>query len=538
MASMASASGTPASLTDWARGAQIFDGMGTFHRRISSSSADAQQYFDQGMRFMWAFNHDEASRSFARAAQLDPQCGICFWGVALTVGPNYNMPMMAEPRAKVAFDSLQQATTMLDRASPEERALINALKARYPNPTALEPSNEGPVLTAYAAAMRDVAKQFPNDADIQTMYAESLMNINAWKLWTLDGKAAAGTDEIVKTLESVLAHDPSHPGANHYYVHATEASPHPEKAIAAAERLRGMMPAAGHLEHMPSHTMQRVGRYEDAAEANRKGAAADQVYLSKTQPPDYYAMYVAHNFQFLGYATAMQGRKAETLSAMTQLKSVFPEDVMLAMPGTDWYGSERYLAMVRFGLWDEILSEPAPNPSLKALTGGYLYARIAALAGRGHIAEAKQAQEKLESVRTSLPPDATAGLNGASDVLALAASLAAAQVQMAEHKDRDAIVTLTAAVAQEDRLSYDEPSDWFIPVRHMLGAELIKVRQFARAESVYRQDLTRNPNNGWSLFGLAQALRQQGKTSDAAAVDNQFASAWKQADVILTASVF
>ena len=538
MPSMASAPGTPASLADWARGAQVFEGMGTFHRRISSSSADAQQYFDQGMRFMWAFNHDEASRSFARAAQLDPQCGICLWGVALTVGPNYNMPMMAEPRAKVAFDSLQQASTMLDHASPEERALINALKARYPNPTALDPSNEGPVLTAYAAAMRDVAKQFPNDADIQTMYAESLMNTNAWKLWTLDGKAASGTDEIVKTLESVLAHDPSHPGANHYYVHATEASPHPEKGVAAAERLRGMMPSAGHLEHMPSHTMQRVGRYEDAAEANRKGAAADQIYLSKTQPPDYYAMYVAHNFQFLGYATAMQGRKAETLAAMTQLKSVFPEDAMIAMPGTDWYGSERYLAMVRFGLWDEILSEPAPNPSLKALMGGYLYARIAALAGRGHIAEAKQAQEKLESVRTSLPPDATAGLNGASDVLALAAALAAAQVQMAEHKDRDAIATLTTAVALEDKLSYDEPADWFIPVRHMLGAELIKVGQFARAESVYRQDLIRNPNNGWSLFGLALALRRQGKTSEAAAVDTQFVAAWKHADVILTASVF
>jgi predicted Zn-dependent protease len=235
-------------------------------------------------------------------------------------------------------------------------------------------------------------------------------------------------------------------------------------------------------------------------------------------------MYVAHNFQFLAYATAMQGRKAETLAAMTQLKSVFPQEAMLAMPGTDWYGSERYLAMVRFGQWDDILAEPAPNPSLKALTGGYLYARIAALAARGHIQEAKQAQKELESARTSLPPEATAGLNVASDVLALAASLAAAQV--------------TAAVAQEDRLAYDEPADWFIPVRHMLGAQLIKAGQFARAEPVYRQDLARNPNNGWSLFGLAQALHRQGKTSEGAVTDGQFAAAWKQADVILTASVF
>jgi tetratricopeptide (TPR) repeat protein len=386
--------------------------------------------------------------------------------------------------------------------------------------------------------MRDVARQYPNDDDIQTMYAESLMNTNAWKLWTTDGKAAPGTEEIVKTLETVLARNPSHPGANHYYIHATEASPHPEKAVAAAERLPGMMPAAGHLEHMPSHTMQRVGRYEDAAEANRKGAAADRIYLSKTQPPDYYAMYVAHNYQFLGYATAMQGRKAETLAAMTQLKAVFSEDAMLAMPGTDWFGSERYLALVRFGLWDEILSEAAPNPSLRALTGGYLYARIAALAARGRIAEARQAQSELESTRTSLPAAATAGLNQASDVLALASSLATAQLQMAERKDHDAIVTLAAAVAQEDKLAYDEPADWFIPVRHMLGAELIKTGRFAQAESVYRQDLNRNPSNGWSLFGLALALRQQGKSSEAAAVEEQFAAAWKKADVTLTASMF
>jgi tetratricopeptide (TPR) repeat protein len=534
MASMPNAPGAPASLADWARGAQIFEGMGSFHRSISSSSAEAQQYFDQGMRFMWAFNHDEASRSFARAAQLDPRCGICLWGVALTVGPNYNMPMMAESRAKVAFDSLQQATAMLDHATAEEKALINALKSRYPEPTALDPSNEGPVLTAYADAMREVARQFPNDADIQTMYAESLMNINAWKLWSSDGQPAAGTEEIIRILESVLARDPSHPGANHYYIHATEASPHPEKAIAAAERLRGMMPAAG-----PAHTMQRVGRYEDAAEANRKGAAADRVYLSKTQPPDYYVgMYVAHNFQFLAYATAMEGRKAETLAAVTQLKSAFPEEAMLATPGTDWYGSERYLAMVRFGLWDEILAEPLPNPSLKALTGGYLYARIAALAQRGRVEEAKQAQKNLDTVRASLQPDATAGLNKASDVLALASSLAAAHLQMAEHNERDAISTLTAAVAQEDKLSYDEPADWFIPVRHLLGAELIKAGHFAQAEAVYRQDLARNPNNGWSLFGLSQALHRQGKTSEAAATDARFADAWKQADVSLHASTF
>jgi tetratricopeptide (TPR) repeat protein len=526
----------PASFADWAHGAQIFDGLGSFHRKISSTSAEAQQYFDQGMRFMWAFNHDEASRSFARAAELDPKCAICLWGVALTVGPNYNMPMMAEPRAKVAFESLERATQLLGQASPAERALISALKTRYPHPTALDPSNEGPVLQAYAGAMRSVAKEFPRDADIQTMYAESLMNINAWKLWTPEGKPAPGTDEIVRTLESVIAREPMHPGANHYYVHAIESSQHPEKAIAAAERLRDMMPAAGHLEHMPAHIMQRVGRYEEAAEANRKGAAADRAYLSKTQPLDYYPMYVAHNFQFLGYSAAMEGRRAEALDAMRQLRAAFTEDAMLAMPGVDWYGAEPFLVMVRFGLWDEILAEPQPNPALKALTGGYLFARATALAAKDRTTEARQAIAELEKVRAAVPADAVAGLNTAPDVLALAASIAKSRIELAQHNRDAAITTLTAAVALEDKLMYDEPADWFFPVRHLLGAELLKASKSVQAEAVYREDLRRNPNNGWSLFGLAQALRAQHKLNAAAAIDEKFREAWKRSDVTLTGS--
>ena len=229
----------PASIADWARGAQLFDGLGSFHRPINTRLPEAQQYFDQGMRLMWAFNHDEATRSFARAAEIDPGCAMCLWGVALTAGPNYNQPMMAQSRAQVAFESLQRAAQLLPQASPVERALIDALKARYPRPAALDPSNEGPILVAYAAAMRTVAGQFPDDLDVQTMFAESLMNVNAWKLWTLDGKPSPGTAEIVATLESVLARNPQHPGANHYYVHVIESSPDPAKAVAAAERLRG-----------------------------------------------------------------------------------------------------------------------------------------------------------------------------------------------------------------------------------------------------------------------------------------------------------
>jgi tetratricopeptide (TPR) repeat protein len=533
---MPAAPAMPATLDDWARGAQLFDGLGNFHRQISTTSPQAQQYFDQGMRLMWAFNHDESSRSFARAAQLDPKCAICLWGVALTVGPNYNMPMMAAARAQVAYDSVQRAQTLLDGASPPERALIEALKARYPRPSALDPSNQGPVLEAYSQSMRDVAAQFPHDDDIQTMYAESLMNINAWKLWTADGKPAPGTEEIVQTLETVMARNPAHPGANHYYVHAIEASPHPEKAVAAAERLRGMMPAAGHLEHMPAHIMQRVGRYEDAAEANRKGAVADQTYLAKTTPLDYYGMYVAHNYQFLAYSTAMEGRRAETLEAIEQMRAAFPEDVMLAMPGPDWYGAEPYLAMVRFGLWEQILTEPRPNPALKSLTGAYLFASVTALAATNRVAEASQRLDELNALRAAIPADASAGFNSAADVLRVAATIAKSQIELAQRHPDAAIATLTEAVALEDRLGYDEPAAWFFPVRHLLGAELVKAGKNALAESVYREDLRRNPGNGWSLFGLAQALRAQGKSGEAAASDALFRDAWKHADVTLTAS--
>jgi tetratricopeptide (TPR) repeat protein len=526
----------PASLADWARGAQLFDGLGSFHRKIGTSSAQAQQYFDQGMRLMWAFNHDESSRSFAKAAQLDPECAICLWGVALTVGPNYNMPMMAEPRAKVAFDCEERALGLLDKASPSEQALIKALKARYPGPTALDPSNLEPVLKAYAAEMATVAERFPQDSDIQTMYAESMMNVNAWKLWSRDGTPAPGTQTIVTTLESVLARDPTHPGANHYYVHAVESSPHPEKALTSAGRLGGMMPAAGHLVHMPAHIMQRVGRYADAAEANRKAAAADKAYLGQSQPLDYYPMYVAHNFQFLAYSTAMEGRRAETLEAMKQMRAVFPEDAMLAMPGLDWYGAEPLLAMVRFGMWDEILAEPRPNPALKALTGGYLFAQATALAAKGRVADAREALNELDKLRASIPADAGAGLNSAHDVLALASKIARSRVEIAQHDREASVRTLTEAVALEDQLNYDEPADWFFPVRHLLGAELVKLGRGAQAEAVYREDLRRNPENGWSLFGLAQALRAVGKTGEAAPVDARFARAWRGSDVSLAAS--
>jgi len=530
--------GPPQSLADWAQGAKLFDGLGTFHRAATTASPEAQKYFDQGMRLMWAFNHDEATRSFARAAEIDPSCGICFWGVALTVGPNYNLPVMAEPRAKVAFEAVQRAGANAAKASPVEQALIAAVAKRYPNAQPLDPSNSTPVLTAHANAMRDVAKRFPDDVDVQVLFAESMMDLNAWKLWTLDGKPAPGTAEIESILEAALKKDPTHPGANHYYVHTMEASMHPEMALASAERLTGMMPAAGHLQHMPAHIMQRVGRYEDASKANRDGVAADMAYMQSTPPLDYYGMYLAHNYQFLAYSAAMEGRQAEAMDAGKKMRDVLPVEMVASMPGVDWSLSEIYSVMMRFGQWDAILAEPAPDARLAALTGAYHYARAVALAEKNKLDEAKAEIAQLDKIASSTPADAPAGFNSAKDIYTVALAVARGHVARASGNLDEAVSQFRMAVAGEDKLAYDEPADWFLPVRHELGAVLLKMGKPAEADAVYRADLAQHPDNGWALFGLAQALRAEHKTAEAATVDARFANAWKQADVKLTASVF
>jgi tetratricopeptide (TPR) repeat protein len=513
----------PPTLAQWAEGARLFGELGYFHRGITTQNGEAQAYFDQGMRFLWAFNHDEATRSFARAAAADSKCAMCYWGVSLTVGPNYNLPKMAEPRAAVAWEALQQAQQ--HAAEGVEQALIGALAKRYPD------RNKGPNHAAYAEAMKAVARRFSDDADVQVLTAEALMNINAWRLWTLEGQPAQGTEEIVAILEGVLAKDPRHPGANHYYIHAVEASPQPEKGVAAAERLPGMMPGAGHLEHMPAHIMQRVGRYEAAAEANRYGIAADLAYYAQTKPLDYYVTYTAHNYQFLAFSAAMEGRKAETIEAARESRALVSDDMLLTMPGKAWHVAELYAAMVRFGMWDAILAEPAPNPKLIGLSGAYLYAKAVALAAKGRIDEAKTALKGLEE------PEVDAG-NRIRNALEVAVLNAKARIAVAEGKNDEAIGMLRDAVAKEDKLAYSEPADWFFPNRHILGAVLLKSGRNADAEAEYRDDLTRHPNNGWALYGLAQSLRMQGRHADAETVQRTFDAAWKNADVTLVASAF
>jgi tetratricopeptide (TPR) repeat protein len=387
--------------------------------------------------------------------------------------------------------------------------------------------------------MQDVARRFPDDLDVQTLYAESMMNVNAWKLWSADGAPAPGTEQIVAVLESVLARDPRHVGANHYYVHAVEASAHPEKGALAAERLKSLAPAAGHLVHMPAHILQRLGRYEDAADANRKAAIADSDYVHRTHPPDYYpVMYTAHNYQFLAYSAAAEGRKAETLSAVDHSRGAVSDDMLLEMPGTDWYVAESYAARVRFGLWEEMLALPAPDYELPGLTAGYLYGRAVALAATGRIAESRATLDKLQQLTAAVPDDAPAGQNTLKSVLAIAIPIVAARIADGEGRPTDALLLLRQAVAAEDRIAYDEPKNWFFPARHLLGAALLKQGAASDAENVYREDLRQCPANGWSLYGLGVALKRQGKVAEAGEVAKQFAESWKYSDVMLTASAF
>jgi tetratricopeptide (TPR) repeat protein len=530
--------GVPQTLNDWARGAQLFDGLGTFHRQATTSSPEAQRFFDQGMRFVWAFNHDEATRSFARAAEIDPACASCWWGVALTLGPNYNMPVMADARSKAGWEALGRAKAASTRATAKERALIGALEKRFVGATALDPSNSAPPLAAYVAAMRTVAKTYPEDADVQTLFAESLMNTNPWKLWSPEGTPGPGTPDILAALQAALKIDPRHPGANHYWIHAIEASPDPAQGLAAAETLRGMMPGAGHLEHMPSHIMQRVGRYEEAAEANRKGAAADLAYLKLTAAPDYYPMYLIHNFQFLAFAAAMEGRRTETIAALRQARAAAPDAMLAGMPGIDWSIGYLYEGMIRFGMWAELLRERAPDAKLPGLSIGYAQGRATALAATGRLQEARVELDRAWMMIATVPAEAIQGQNRAAPVYAVGQKRAEARLAEASGDRERAILLLTEATAMEDTLSYNEPEDIFFPTRHLLGDSLLRAGRPAEAEEVFRADLKRHPANGWALLGLAAALQAQGRKVDAETAKLTATKAFAKADLPLTRAAY
>jgi tetratricopeptide (TPR) repeat protein len=519
-----------------AQPAKLYDNLGDYHRAVSTKNVEAQMYFDQGLRLTYAFNHEEAQRSFEAAAARDPSCAICYWGAAMVLGPNYNQPAGAD-RSKKAVALLAKAKAAAN-ASPVERALIAALQKRYsdPPPAADDTKAQTALDEAYANAMRDVAKQYPSDDDVQVLFAESMMDLRPWRLWEADGKPAPGTDEILASLEKVLARNAQHPGANHYYIHATEASPHPEKAMAAADRVGGMMPGAGHLVHMPSHTYQRVGRYNDAAEANRKAIDADKKYTGTIGDPGYYAMYVAHNFQFLWASAMMAGRGDESVSAARDMLKLVPAEMWKQMPELSFAIEYPALSLVRFGRWQEVLAEPAPPADLPMPTILWHYARGRALSALGKLDDANAEVAAMQKLVATLPKTAVAGFSPGDVYAGIAVDLVKGDVAMRKGDTAAGLALLKKAVAAGDTLPYAEPPDWYYPPRQTLGAWLLRIKKYGDAQKVFEEDLQKNPDNGWSLTGLREALRAQKKPT--AAVEKRLAKAWSAADVKVASSDF
>ena len=515
-------------------GAPLFVGMGDHHRAISTKSKDAQRWFDQGLTFAFCFNHDEAIRSFERVAALDPKCAMAWWGIALVNGPHINNPMMDPEHSKAAWDALTKALALAPNASPVERALIDALGARYGDPT---PADRAPLDHAYADAMRKVWQSYPTDPDVGTLFAESMMDLRPWKLWTLAGAAEPGTEEIVQTLETVLRMAPRHPGANHLYVHAVEASPHPEKALAAADLLRDLVPAAGHMVHMPAHIYCHVGRWADASACNERAIKADSVYRALSPEQGFYRIYMAHNHHFLAWSSMMEGRSAEAIqSARDMIAGMPPEWVQAAAYFADGYMTIAIEALMRFGRWEEILAEPAPPDYLPITTAHWRFARGVAYAATDRVAEAKSERAAFLEARTKVTDDMIVGNNSAQPILDLAANLLDGEIAYREQRIDDSIASLREAVRIEDSLAYDEAPDWIQPVRHTLGGVLFLAGRVDEAETVYREDLALHPENGWSLFGLARSLHAKHADAEAQAVEARFTKAWARADIKLAST--
>ncbi|HYO82360.1 MAG TPA: hypothetical protein VES20_13235 [Bryobacteraceae bacterium] len=511
--------------------ARLIPNTGNLHHPVSTKIAEAQQFFDQGLRMIYGFNHGEATRSFDRAAQIDPRLAMAHWGVALALGPNINAPMDAEAHAK-AWAAIQSAIRLKKYASPRERDYIDALAARY---VADPKADIAPLQHKYADAMRQLALKHSDDLDAQTLFAESLMNLYPWKLWTLDGKPSPVTEEAVRVLESVMERDPQHMGATHYYIHAVEACPTPQKALAAADRLGRIAPGVGHLVHMPAHIYMRTGDYEAAARANAEAAAVDKAYLEAGGVDGIYRAYYAHNLHFLSAAYSMQGRYKLSLEAAEETGRVLGP-LATVIPGIESQVVSAILVPVRFRDWDRVLSIPEPDVKMMSIRNLWHFARGMAYAGKGNVGSAVKERDRFREGVSNLPADRVYGNNPEKDVMRLPLFLLDAKIAMARKDFSGAIGHLKEAVAAEDSLSYNEPPDWYYPPsREALGSVLLLAGKHAEAEAVFREDLRRNQRNGRSLFGLCESFKGQNKTDQAMLIEAQYKTAWSAADKPLRA---
>ncbi len=511
----------------------LYQDLGSFRRAVTTRSAEAQRWFDQGLRLAYAFNQAEAVRSFTRATVLDPSCAMCWWGIAYASGPNINIPMDSAGEV-AAYAAAQRAWAVRDGATDVERGLVEAQVRRYgAEPMAARAARD----SAYAAAMAALAERFPADDDVQVLAAEAAMLLRPWDYWRPDGSPYPGTTELVAKLETVVARDSTHPGACHFFIHAVEKF-EPQRAVACAERLAALMPGAGHLVHMPAHIYFRVGRYADAVAANEHASHADSVYLEGRRDGGLYALfYTPHNHHFRAAAAMMEGRYAAALDAARASARLTPLANVQAVPPAELYVPVPLYVLARFGKWDEILREPPPAaPELRFTKGIWHYARGLAFTATGRGDSARAEADSLHAIASAYPEDAIIGLNAGRALLGIADHALQGEMAARAGDTPGAVRHFDAAIALEDGLTYDEPPPWYYPVRQSLGAALLAARRAADAEAVYREDLRRYPENGWSLTGLREALRAQGKATAADSADAAFRRAWARADVTINAS--
>ena len=502
---------------------------------VTTDSDRAQLFINQGMNLTYGFNHKEADRSFKEAVRLDADCAMAYWGIALALGPNINLPMSpdAEP---LAYEFIQKAISLKDKVSDKEQAYIDALAVRYPGGASEDRKKYD---LAYADAMENMHNQFPDDLDVATLYAESVMNLRPWDYWTRDGKPFPETVEVMKVLEAVLARNPNHPGAIHLYIHTVEYA-RPQLAESGADRLLKLVPGAGHLVHMPSHIYRRIGRYDDATLSNLAAIEADEDYITQCRAQGVYPLaYYPHNIHFLWDSTTMEGRSVIALKAAQKSSSKVPEGIWRDIPLLHQFLVAPFFAYTRFGKWDMILVEPRPPEDSPFWTGIWHYARGLSFTAKGDL---DAAVGELAELRTISAIDwladyrVTFSRNGAKAILDISTAVLSGEIQAKQGNYDKAIAELHRGVLLEDNLIYNEPPDWHVPVRQVLGAVLIEAGRPEEAEAVYWQDLRQNRENGWSLFGLMQSLRSQGKKAEAEAIKTRFDNAWSKADIVLTAS--
>ncbi len=513
----------------------LYDDLGAHHRAVTTNSAEAQRFFDQGLVLVHAFNHDEAIRSFTVATEFDPQCAAAWWGLALAHGPHINNSGMTPEASEAAWAALTRARETSSNASPVEAALVDALSKRYAMPA---PEDRSGLDAAYADAMRAVWQRFPKDAEVGALCAEALMDLHPWDLYTAAGEPKPWTPEIVAVLASVLALEPEHALANHLQIHALEGSNDPRRALASADRLRDLVPGSSHLVHMPSHIDARIGHYESASRANERAIAVDARHADRTGRAGFYRVYMAHNVHFLTFSSMMEGRRAAALQAAHAVASGFtPEFLEMMGPFVDGFLPIVLEVEMRFGMWEEILREPE-FPALFGVSNAMRhFARGAALTALDRFDEARAELVELEALVAAMD-DRPIGNNPAKAVLPIAVSSLKGELAFREGRRGEGLEHLRAAVVLEDQLRYDEPPDWIMPVRHTLGAALVAAGRYSEAESVYREDLKRWPENGWSLYGLSRCAEARGLGREGDELRARFQRAWSRADVELSSSCF